>query len=358
MTPQSTSDASTAGGFLSKAAAYGVATPRPGLLLWVLMLLAACIVVLTAIDLASMPAQIDAVTRVAKTKEVSAGAMRSGLITNSLFITAVMCAVLALIAFGHNWARWVWMIVCVLFGSLAALGTLVLMFSYAPAAAAVKCAIYLVILVLSCMLFAPSGNAWFRQIKAIRNNPRLDPAYRGADPATSSTAAAEATAAGGQPHDPYAPPGGMPATRPPAPPIPPRPRPVLLALALFVLNAITGTVLTAVYLSDLLEVQSALLGESMMTAILGGGMAVGLLLMAVILYFVWRGSNAGRWTWTVMTIIGLLNAYSAVKMAFGISPVYGGLLTLSQLISLGGTILLFVPASASWFRQVSLERDR
>lgn len=354
---QSSSDAST-GGFLASAAAYGVATPRPGLLLWVLMLLAACIAVLTVIDLASMSAQIAAVTKVADTAEVSAGAMRTGLITNSLFITAVMCGVLALVAFGHGWARWVWMVVCILFGSLVALGSLVLMFSYAPVAAAVKCVIYLLVLILSCMLFAPSGNAWFRQIKAIRDNPRLDPAYRGPDPAASNSAAAGATAAGSQPHHPYAPPGGMPATRPPAPPIPPRPRTVLAALALFVLNAITGTVLTTVYLPDLLEVQSALLGESMMTAILVGGMAVGLLLVAAILYFVWRGSNAARWTWTVMTIIGLFNAFSAVKMAYGISPLYGGLLVASQLVSLGATILLFVPASARWFRQISLDRDR
>jgi hypothetical protein len=355
MTPQSHSDTTahpSAGAWLARAAACGVATPRPRLLLLVLMLIAACIVVLTGIDLATMSAQIASIGTVPAAKALAAGTMRSSLLNSSLFIAAFMGGMLALIAFGHGWARWVWMLMCMLFGALVALGSLVLMFDYAPSAAMAKCLLYLLLFVLSCMLFAPSGNAWFRQIKEIRNNPRLHPARREAAPAH---APANAPAAA-QPHDPYAPPGST-SAMPAAPQaIAPRPPSITLALALFALNALLGVVLSLTYLPELLAAQTALLGIGMLKALTLGGMAVGLVLVLLILYFIARGSNAGRWTWTVMAVIGLLNAYAALTLAFGISPLYGALLTLSQLISLSGTILLFVPASNAWIRQVSLAR--
>ncbi|NHZ87841.1 hypothetical protein F2P45_02165 [Massilia sp. CCM 8733] len=354
MTPQSSPDAHSSGGFVQSAAAYGVAAPRPGLLLVVLLLIAACIVVLTAIDLATMSARIASLTSSLDGTKLPVDALRSSQLNSSLFIAAFMAGVLALIAFGHNWARWVWLSLCMLVGLLVALGTVVLMFGYAPEAAMFKCAVYLVLFVLSCMLFSPSSNAWFRQIKEIRNNPRLRPAAGGASPAPGQLA----TPADGQPYHPYAPPGGMPAG--PAAPvaIPPRPRTISLALALFVLNALLGMVLTVLYLPDVFATQNAVLGEGMMKNLAYGGIAFGIILMVIMLYYIARGSNVARWIWTAMAVLGFLNAYAALKMAFVISPTYGALLSLSQLLSLAGTILLFVPASSAWIRAVTLARNK
>lgn len=348
MTPQSSPDTSSSGGFVQKAAAYGVAAPRPGLLLLVLTLIAACIVALTAIDAATLPKQIASLAGAAKLPPEALG---TNLLSSSLFIAALMGGVLALIAFGHNWARWVWMGVCMLLGSLVALGTLVMMFTYAPEAAMLKGFVYLIVFVLSCMLFAPSSNAWFRQIKEIRQNPRLNPRLHPA-----SAAAPAAAPADGQPYHPYAPPGGM-AGAPASPlPIPPRPRTVSLALVLFVLNVVLGMILTVIYLPDMLATQSITLGDGFAKNAAYGGIAFGIVLTLVLMYFIARGSNVARWIWVVMAVIGFLNAYSALKTAFVISPVYGALATISQLLALAGTILLFVPASNRWMREVAQAR--
>ncbi|NHZ34157.1 hypothetical protein [Massilia rubra] len=350
MTPQSSPDARTSGGFVQNAAAYGVATPRPGLLLTLLLLIAICIVALTAIDLATMSERIASLSSSAEAGKLPVDALRSSQLNSSLFISAFMIGVLALIAFGHNWARWVWLIVCMLVGFLVALGTLMLMFTYSMDAALLKCAVYLILFVLSCMLFAPSCNAWFRRIKEIRNNPRLHPA--------SGAAAATAVPADGQPYHPYAPPGGM-SGAPAAPvAIPPRPRTISLAVALFLLNAVLGMILTVIYLPDMFAMQNALLGEGLMKKLAFGGLVFGIVLMLVVLYFIARGSNVARWIWTAIAVFGFLNAYTTLRMAFAISSAYGALTTFSQLVSLAGTILLFLPVSNQWIRQVRLANGR
>ncbi|RSZ59652.1 hypothetical protein HF313_12940 [Massilia atriviolacea] len=348
MTPQSSPDAGASGGVIETAAAYGVAVPRPRLLLVVLALIAACILVLTAIDLATLSAQIASLSSTPGADKLPRDAMRASQLNSSLFIAALMFGVLALIAFGHNWARWVWMLVCMLMGLLVAVGSLALMFSYAPQAAMAKCAVYLVLFVLSCMLFAPSSNAWFRQIKDIRNNPRLNPAFASAAPAAAPLQ--------GESYHPYAPPGAMAGA--PAGPVtlPPRARTVTVAVGLLLLNAVAGMVLGVIYMPEVLATQNVPLGDGWMKNVVYGGIAFGIVLMLVLMYFIARGSNVARWIWLVMSVIGFLNAYSAVKTAFVISPLYGTLATISQLIALAGTILLFVPASNQWMRAVAQAR--
>lgn len=349
MTPPSSPGAAGSGGLFQSAAAYGVAAPRPGLLLLVLALIAACIVALTAIDVATLPRQIDSLSGAAEAAKVPRGALGNNLLKSSLFITALMGGVLALIAFGHNWARWVWMIVCMLLGALVALGTLVLMFSYAPEATMLKGAIYLLLFLFSCMLFAPSCNAWFRRIKEIRHNPRLDPRFN--LPARETGAPAD-----GQPYHPYAPPGAM-AGAPALPlPLPPRPRSISQALALFLFNVVLGLVLTLVYLPDMLATQNVLMGEGIMKNLAYGGLVFGMAVVLLLVYFIARGSNVARWIWLAMAVLGFLNAYTAVKTAFVVSPLYGTLATLSQLAALIGTILLFVPASNRWMREAAQAR--
>ncbi|HEX8611437.1 MAG TPA: hypothetical protein VF800_09140 [Telluria sp.] len=351
MTPQSAPNASASSGFFQRAAGYGVAAPRPGLLLVVLMLIAACIVALTAVDLANLSAQLASVTSSPEASKLPRDAMRASLLNSSLFIAAFMCGVLALIAFGHNWARWVWLVMCMLFGSLVALGTLVLMFAYAPQAAALKCVVYLVLFVLSCMLFAPSCNAWFRQLKAIRSNPRLDSAYQGAAPAP--------TPAESQSYHPYAPPGGVtsaPAAQVAPVALAPRPRTISLAIVLCLFNSLGGTVLGLIYMSDVLATQNVAMGEGFMKYVVYGSLVAAIILVLVLMHFIARASNVARWIWTVMAVIGFLNAYTALKTAFVISPVYGTLATISQLIALAATILLFVPASSQWMREAAQAR--
>ena len=352
MTPQSSPDASSSGGFIQKAAAYGVATPRPGLLLAVLMLIAACILALTAIDVVTLPKQIASLANAAGASNLPADGLGTNLLSSSLFIAALMGGVLALIAFGHNWARWVWMGVCMLLGFLVALGNLVLMYTYAPETAMLKGVIYLIVFVLSCMLFAPSSNAWFRQIKEIRQNPRLSPRL---NPAPGGAGQA-VVPADGQPYHPYAPPAGMAGAPAAALPVPPRPGSITLALALFVLNVVMGMALTVIYLPDMLATQNVALGDGFMKNLAYGGVAFGIILTLILMYFISRGSNVARWIWVVMAVIGFLNAYTALKTAFVISPLYGTLATVSQLLALAGTILLFVPASNRWMREVAQTR--
>lgn len=352
MTPHSSPEAAASRGFVQTAASYGAAAPRPGLLMLVLLLIATCIVVLTAIDLATMSAQVAHLSSSAEKANLPADALRSSQLNTSLFIAAFMAGVLALITFGHNWARWVWMILCMLVGLLVALGTVVLMFVYAPGAAMVKCVVYLVLFVLSCMLFAPSCNAWFRQLKEIRNNPRL---RKGAGGASAAPGMYGATVPG-QPHDPYAPPGAIAAA--PAEPvvIPPRPRSISLALALFALNLLIGIGVNIRYLPEAMAGLTALLGDGIINVVYGV-VAVITILMGVLYYFIWHGSNVARWIWTAIAALSLLSTYSALKGAFAHSTQYGMVLSLSQLIALSATILLFVPVSNAWIRQVTLARN-
>ncbi|MDQ1817368.1 hypothetical protein RBA41_29085 [Massilia sp. CCM 9210] len=351
MNPQSSPDAVPAGGFFTAAANYGVAAPRPRLLLVTLMLIALCILLITAIDFAFLSERVNYTLSMTEQKATTYEALRSNEMNTILFVTAVMGGVLALIAFGRGWARWVWLLVCMLAGSALALVWVALMFQYAPDAAMIKCAVYVMLVVLSCLLFAPSSNAWFRQLKELRNNPRRQsappPAWQGAAPAD------------GKAYDPYAPPGGLSglsgaALAPVV--LPPRPLTATVGLALCVLASLAGMVISLIFMPDVLAAQSVSLGTGLMKNLVYGSLIVGTFVVMLLMYFIARASNVARWIWLVLAIIGFFNSINAFKTAFVVSTLYGSLAVITQLIVLAGTILLFVPATNQWVRDTAQAR--
>ncbi|MDM5180598.1 hypothetical protein PO883_25790 [Massilia sp. DJPM01] len=348
MNPQSSPDLIPAAGLFAAAANYGVAAPRPRLLLVTLMLIALCIVLVAAIDLAFLSDRVNYTLSVAEETTAPYEALRASDMNTILFIAALMGGVLALIAFGRGWARWVWLLVCMLAGSGMALMWEAAMFDYAPDAAMGKFALYLVFAVLTCLLFAPSSNAWFRRLKELRNNPRQQaataPANQGAAPA------------GGQAYHPYAPPGALPQAAPVAMALPPRPVAATLGLALCVAASLAGMVLSVIYMPEVLAAQSVSLASGLMTNFVYASLVIGTLIMLLLMYFIARASNVARWIWLVLVVIGFINSLNAFKTAFVVSTLYGSLSLTSQFIVLAGTVLLFVPASNRWLRDTALAR--
>ncbi|MFB9243571.1 hypothetical protein IV454_28220 [Massilia antarctica] len=348
MNPHPSPDAVPAGGFFAAAANYGVNSPRPRLLLVALMLLALCIVLITAIDLAFLSDRVNYMLSLTQTKTLPHEAMRAGDMNTILFVTAMAGGMLALIAFGHSWARWVWLLLCMLAGSGLALVWVGPMFLFAPGAAMVKCGLFVLQAVLTCLLFAPSSNAWFRRLRELRDNPRRQAAtpaaYQGTAPAD------------GQAYHPYAPPGTLAGAAPAAVALPARPRTVTLGMALCVLSSLAGMVISLIYMPDVLAAQSVSLGTGWVKNTVYGSLVVGALLLILLMYFIARASNVARWIWLVVAVFGFLNSINAFKTAFVVSALYGSLAVLTQLIVLAGTILLFVPASNQWMRDTALAR--
>lgn len=345
MNPVLQPEAATPGGFFASAAGFGVAAPRPGFLLVLLMCMAAAIVVSTGLDLYFLPEKVAYLVKEGRYTGHNPDSVRANELASTVFIAAVMAVVLGLIAFGHNWARWVWLVMCFPIGGLVALGTLVMVFPFSPALSLAKCVLYLLFFVTSCLLFAPPCNAWFHLLKSLRERP-------GRRPAGQQVAQAGA-ASDTQPYHPYVPPATQPLA---AVALPPAPATIKLGMLLCICSALAGSLLSMAYLQETLAAQGIGAQSGWIDIFMYGTMAISTLMMLVVMYFMTRGAGVARWIWLAMIILGTVNAATSVATLFQASTLFAVGYLLAHGLLLAGTVLLFLPASNRWFSAAAQAR--
>ena len=89
----------------------------------------------------------------------------------------------------------------------------------------------------------------------------------------------------------------------------------------------------------------------------GSGMTVvmavvGLALNLLCLYFIAKGKNVARIIWLVLVVLGLISVLLAMGLFFKISVMLGLFALVSQLANLVGTVMMWLPASSDWFKEM------
>jgi hypothetical protein len=80
------------------------------------------------------------------------------------------------------------------------------------------------------------------------------------------------------------------------------------------------------------------------------GIVGGVILVAVLCFFLGRGSDVARWSWALLTAYGVVAALGSAELVLASAPLYGLIGAALQLLAIVSVVLLFLPGSAAWFK--------
>ena len=139
-------------------------------------------------------------------------------------------------------------------------------------------------------------------------------------------------------------------------PVQQRPALIKQSLMLSVLSVVLGSASAFVTFPAMIEQlrasgvsDDAIPGMGMMW----GGLLFGVAVAAVLMAFVWRGANVARWITALLAVYGLVGALMHLGDVPGPSMWLSALTVVVNLLNVGGAALLFLPASAAWFKAMA-----
>jgi hypothetical protein len=140
----------------------------------------------------------------------------------------------------------------------------------------------------------------------------------------------------------------------------PRPRLVNAAILIALVVSLAGVVVLFWFMPNLIAHMKAqgLPIEELQSGVMYGGAIGGVLLTAVLCFFIARGNNVVRWVWAVFTAYGLVSAIGGIGTTFSISPLFGIIGLALQLLAMTSVVLLFMPVSTAWFNTVKHARAK
>ncbi|MEY4560883.1 MAG: hypothetical protein RLZZ618_160 [Pseudomonadota bacterium] len=305
----------------------GVAVPRPRALMAVLLFLAFCTLCGLALEVALVPYYIEHLATSGSMPDVPdpESALWGTQISGALFIAGILAVMLGFMAFGHAWARRMW-VVCMLLGVVAVPNLLIAILT-APPIAIMKGVLCLLYLIGTACLFKNTINHWFRALNALRN------AAPGVGLAPEAAPAVDQAAE-----------RAVPGSRPVS---------LLAGLALMVLQSIVMSMVVVLFGRELFTAlygrTMALILQTMEPALSIASVLATVLMMALAL-LVARGSAVARWICVALVVLYVLMSLPTLLAPSKQSDMAFGLLLLLNGVSLLSIVLLMLPASSRWMR--------
>jgi hypothetical protein len=133
----------------------------------------------------------------------------------------------------------------------------------------------------------------------------------------------------------------------------------LTALLLGIVGGVLNWQATSAFLANNPAIEA--LGTGLVYGIVVGSVVVGLGINLLLWYFISRrASNAARWIWVVLLVVGLPGTVRTVSGATGmVLPLAGrGILIINVLLQLAAAAMLFRPDARAWFASGGQLADR
>ncbi len=139
-----------------------------------------------------------------------------------------------------------------------------------------------------------------------------------------------------------------------------RPQTIIRSIQLLLLSFVVGSINAYFVFPALMEqLRASGLGEDAIPSntVLWVGLLVGMVLNAVLLSFVWRGSNVARWILALFTAYGLFSGLGALEQykSIGMSALAAGVV--AHLLAVAAVVVLFLPISSAWFKAVAARKS-